>query len=394
MRYNNTLTNNEPNRFYVVDALRGFAIIAIMLLHNIEHFDLYIFPENQPAWLAATDQLVWKSLFFLFGGKAFAIFALLFGLTFQIQFHNQAKRGRDFRGRFAWRLLLLFGFGLINSAFFQGDILTIYAALGFLLIPFARVNDKIVLAVAVLLFLQPLEWLNIAATIQNPDLVPENPRSWAFFGKMSAYATGDSFWATVQGNLTNGKRAVLLWNWENGRFFQIGALFLLGMLLGRKERFHWSPQNSIFWKKILIASAIAFIPLFLLQLSLPRLISSKALSDSLLLIEKSWTNLSFMMILVSGFTLLYHNKYANKWLSLLNPAGKMSLSNYLLQSVAGTILYYGYGLGLYQYTGASLSLLIGLGLSALFLSFCTLWAKTHRHGPLEYLWHKATWIGR
>ncbi|WP_199898010.1 DUF418 domain-containing protein [Marinilabilia salmonicolor] len=132
----------ESKRFYVVDALRGFAIISIMLLHNIEHFDFYYVPENIPAWMAGMDRVIWDTMFFLFGGKSYAMFALLFGLTFYIQMHNQEKHGEDFRPRFAWRMFLLLIFGIINSAFFQGDILSFYAILGILLIPVARLSDK------------------------------------------------------------------------------------------------------------------------------------------------------------------------------------------------------------------------------------------------------------
>lgn len=83
-------------RIEVVDALRGFAVMAIILLHNIEHFNLYNFPEATTDFMKALDKGVWDTLFFLFSGKAYAIFALLFGFSFFIQFDNQARKGKDF----------------------------------------------------------------------------------------------------------------------------------------------------------------------------------------------------------------------------------------------------------------------------------------------------------
>ena len=47
---------SSPNRLHVVDALRGFAIVSIMLLHNIEHFDFYYLPENLPGWMVTLDK--------------------------------------------------------------------------------------------------------------------------------------------------------------------------------------------------------------------------------------------------------------------------------------------------------------------------------------------------
>ena len=72
-------------RIEVVDALRGFAVMAIMLLHNIEHFNFYDFPTASSAFMEAMDKGIWETLFFLFSGKAYAIFcsdsAFLFNIT-------------------------------------------------------------------------------------------------------------------------------------------------------------------------------------------------------------------------------------------------------------------------------------------------------------------------
>jgi len=70
----------------------------------------------------------------------------------------------------------------------------------------------------------------------------------------------------------------------------------------------------------------------------------------------------------------------------------MSLSNYILQSIVGSFIYYGFGLGLYQYTGATYAILIGVVLAFLQSRFSTWWMKNHKQGPLEILWHKGTWI--
>ena len=100
-----TQTLKTSERLGVVDALRGFALLAIVLLHNLEHYNLFLVPENVPAWLQIIDKYAWDILFFLFAGKAYATFSLLFGFSFYIQFHNAEKRGIDFRGRFAWHIM-------------------------------------------------------------------------------------------------------------------------------------------------------------------------------------------------------------------------------------------------------------------------------------------------
>lgn len=92
--------DNKGSRIEVVDALRGFAVMEILLVHSLEHFIFPVYPASSPAWLSFLDKGVSTVVFSLFAGKAYAIFALLFGFTFYIQSNNQKKRGKDFGYRF------------------------------------------------------------------------------------------------------------------------------------------------------------------------------------------------------------------------------------------------------------------------------------------------------
>ena len=388
---NSTLNLKAP-RVEVVDALRGFAIMSIMLLHNIEHFDYYYFPEALPEWMKILDKIIWETLFFLFGGKSYAIFALLFGFSFYIQNDNQEKKGNDFRLRFLWRLLLLLGFGILNTVFYEGDILVLYAILGVVLVLVCKWNDKAVFITALILMLQPLEWTKYFYMLMHPEFVPMPNLSEHYFGMMGDYLKSNSFMDYAIGNLTIGRWASVFWSWENGRFFQAPALFMLGMLLGRKQLFIASVESNLFWKKALQCAIVLFIPLFAFKTFLPEIIERKALATSLSVIINSWSNLAFMIVLVSTFILLYQKDSVQNLFSKLIPFGKMSLTNYILQSIVGCFIYYRYGLGLVEYTGATYSLLIGIVLFVLQLHFCKWWLSKHRQGPLEYIWHKATWI--
>lgn len=388
---NSTLNLKAP-RVEVVDALRGFAIMSIMLLHNIEHFDYYYFPEFLPEWMKILDKIIWETLFFLFGGKSYAIFALLFGFSFYIQNDNQEKKGNDFRLRFLWRLLLLLGFGIFNTVFYEGDILMLYAVLGVVLILVCKWNDKAVFIAALILMLQPLEWMKYFYMLLHPEFVPMPNLSKYYYGMMGEYLKSNSFMDYAMGNLSIGRWASVFWSWENGRFFQAPALFMLGMLLGRKKLFIVSVESNLFWKKALQYAVVLFIPLFAFKTFLPEIMERKALVTSLSVIINSWSNLAFMIVLVATFILIYQKDSLRKFLSKLVPFGKMSLTNYILQSIVGCFIYYRYGLGLVEYTGATYSLLIGIVLFILQLYFCKWWLSKHKQGPLEYIWHKATWI--
>lgn len=387
----NTLKIKAP-RVEVVDALRGFAIMSIMLLHNIEHFDYIYKPEGLPEWMKVLDKIIWETLAFLFAGKSYAIFALLFGFSFYIQNDNQEKKGNDFRGRFFWRLVLLFVFGIINTIFYTGDILMFYAVFGLVLIPAVKWDDKTVFVVAIALMLQPWEWIKFFYLLMNPEYVPGPNLSKIYYENVHDYLKSTSFIDYAIGNLTNGRLATFFWSWEKGRFFQAPALFLLGMLIGRRKLFIPSDESNLFWKQTLKYAIILFVPLFALKKFLPELIERKATMKCLGGIVTTWSNLSFMLILVSVFVLIYQKESIHRFLSKLNPFGKMSLTNYIMQSIMGAIVYYRYGFGLVEYTGATYCLLIGIVLFVLQLLFCSWWLKNHKQGPLEYIWHKATWF--
>ncbi|WP_373925234.1 DUF418 domain-containing protein [Duganella sp. sic0402] len=370
----------------MIDALRGFAIVSIMLLHNIEHFDFYFSPQGLPAWLKVVDKVIWDTLFFLFGGKSYAIFALLFGMTFYIQYQNRAERGEDFRARFAWRLMWLLAFGLINSMFYHGDILSIYAVLGLTLIPVARLSNRWVLAIALVLLAQPYAWLEVIQALPNPDEKLPNPASWAYFGRANDYFAHGSALQVWAGNLSNGKVGVIRWSWENGRIFQIPALFMLGMLAGRKGFF----KDALFWRKALIFAILVFIPLYILKTWPESWGVGEAVRRPLLVIITSWANVALMVVLVAVFVEMF---YSRRWLAIFSPLGRMSLTSYVVQSIIGTSIYYGFGLGMYQYTGASFALVIGIMLAVLQRQFSVWWLASHAQGPLETVWHRLTWGG-
>lgn len=382
----------KKNRIEVVDALRGFAIMSIMLLHNLEHFDFYYLPPQLPEWMKALDARIFETIGFLFSGKSYAIFALLFGFTFYLMDKKQLDNGKDFRLRFLWRLFLLLIFGLLNTVFYQGDILNMYALMGLAILPVCRLKDKTVLIIAVILIIQPYFIGQFIYGLMNPDLLVKDPSWYKYFHLSSLTQGGDSFLEMVKGNFTNGKIAVYAWSWDKGRFFQAPALFMLGMLIGRKGLFIESDKSIKFWKTVLnISIVVSVFFLFFLDDIINLLIYDYARKYSGLVLD-SWYNLSLMFVWVSGFILLFKKNFFHRILSKLVPFGRMSLTNYIMQSILGAFIYYGFSLGLYRYTGATYSLLIGIILFLLQLSFCKWWLKSHKQGPLEFLWHKGTWI--
>lgn len=388
-----TQTLKTTERLGVVDALRGFALLAIVLLHNLEHYNLFFVPENVPAWLQTMDKYAWDVLFFLFAGKAYATFSLLFGFSFYIQFHNAEKRGIDFRGRFAWRMCLLFLFAQLHALFYNGDILLLYAVVGFALIPVCKLKDKTVFWIALILLLQPYEWGRAIYAMINPDYVVATGHYMPYAIRAQEATANGNFFEVLCSNISDGQLYSNIWQVENGRLFQTAALFMFGMLLGRRKYLIKSEESVRFWKKMLKGAAFAFIPLYCLKTFVPDLITNSSIQIPYKIAVPSYANFAFMIILVSIFTLLWFKKEKGyNWQSLLIPYGRMSLTNYISQSVMGVIIYYGFGLAMYKYAGATASLLIALLIFTVQLIFSRWWLARYKQGPLEFLWRKGTWI--
>lgn len=385
-------TVNKTPRIEVIDALRGFAVMAILLVHSLEHFIFPVYPTDSPEWLNILDNGTLNVVFSLFAGKSYAIFALLFGFTFYIQCHNQEKKGKDFGYRFLWRLVLLVGFATINAAFFPaGDVLLLFSIVGIVLFLVRKWSDKAILITAIFFLLQPIEWYHYLMSLFNPSHTLPDLGVDAMYQEVAEYTKAGNFWNFIAGNVTLGQKASLFWAIGAGRFLQTAGLFLMGLYIGRKELFVTTDSHLRFWIKTLIVAAICFAPLY----SLKELImqsESDIVKQTVGTAFDMWQKFAFTFVLVASFVILYQKEKFRKAVTNLRFYGKMSLTNYISQSIMGAIIYFPFGFYLAPYCGYTVSLIIGIVLFLLQVRFCKWWLSKHKQGPLESVWHKWTWL--
>lgn len=381
------------SRLNVVDSLRGFALLAIVLLHNIEHYNLYFLPENLPEWLKWLDHIAWDATFLTLSGNAYATFSLLFGFSFYVQLRNARARGCDFRMRFAWRMFLLAGFAMLHSLFYNGDILLLYAACGMLLIPASSWSNRTLIILSVLLMAQPYAWGKIIYALCNPEYIDTNNMFMPYAIAATNAGMHGNLADTLWSNLRDGIFYSNIWQVEAGRLSLTPALFMIGMVIGRKNLFICSQSSTMFWRKALLTAILAAIPLYLLRELVPPHIHNVTVKAFYNVAAGRIFNVASMTILVSVFVLCwFHAGKGYRWQQCLTPYGRMSLTNYISQSIIGVAIYYNCGLGLYRTTGATACLLIGFAIFALQLTFSRRWLASHRQGPLEWLWKRLTWL--
>ncbi|MBR3527246.1 MAG: DUF418 domain-containing protein [Bacteroidales bacterium] len=370
------------SRIEVADALRGIAVVGIILYHSVEHFNL---GSAHPSLSLPCDGFVFNLLTVLLSGKMYGIFALLFGLSFFIMRDNQEQKGRDFSLRFAWRMVLLFCFGVINMTFYNGDILTFYALLGLLMIPAGYLSTPVLWAVTIFLLVQPIEIYSLLSG-WKPDISAMGK----YYMTMGRAAIDGNFFECAGASLRYGFLTSLLWFIGKGRMTQTLGLFFLGILFGRLRLFYDEGNHRKVWRIVLTVSAAAVIAGSILG-HWARGSISFGEGDALL---HPLYNLAILMLIVSGVVLLWYRFDGfRKSLSHICFFGRMSLTNYLLSSVLGCFIFYGWGLALNNVLGTTWSFLTGIGIVVFQILLLRLWARKHKRGPLETIWRKLTWIG-
>lgn len=381
---------SSSSRIELIDALRGSALLGLYLLHAVEHFEYSRYPLNPPAWLAALDKQTTDTAFFLFGGKAYAIFAMMFGLSFFLIIDGAAKRGQDFRGRFLWRLAVLGAIGYLFGLIYCGEILTMLAALGVLLVFVHKVSTRVLVALSIALLLQlPFLW-QLGHALYDPAYAPYKVDVGAFYKEMyRAFDTGSwlEFFKVNAWTSLLGRSA---WALSNGRYLQMPGLFLWGLLLGR-SRVLENPAAAVrlAWRVLLIGGVtLAILYVAREQLLTPEL--PKTAREILKKLFSSYVSLAQMTVWASGFVLLYHRTILNRFLRHLAPYGRTSLTGYVVQNAIGALLFYPIGAGLIHVWGQFYSILFALGFFGIHLVACHLWLRRYHYGPLEWIWRCLT----
>ncbi len=380
----------SESRIAMIDALRGLALSGILLLHHIEHFDFYKKPlkEFRFEWLKPLDSWVWDNLFLIASGKAYALFSILFGLSFAIISQNARNRGEPYLFRHFWRMALLVGFGLFHMLFFRGDILIMYAILGLPLAFTLFMSNRAILIVAFILLLNPINLYAIATYFIGPEVYNFN-LSYPKQG-MNKFLSGDSFIELVKANFLYGYPTTLIWSWNVGRMLSIPGLFFLGVYLGRTKSLTDRPLS--FWYRFFYSSLVVCIATYILRDAFVSQIVEDQNRKILEAIADIYIRLSSTFFILSAFVILWRLHDGRIWVNKLCNFGRMGLTNYILMSVIGAVLYYGWAAGLYRYCGTTLSFIIGLAALYAQMQFSNYWIAKYGQGPLESLWRKGTWM--
>jgi uncharacterized protein len=162
---------------------------------------------------------------------------------------------------------------------------------------------------------------------------------------------------------------------------QILCLFILGMQLGRHRFFYDEHDHLHYWHVVLGASTVIVLALSIIDFG-----------ELALWLSPIYNLLILCMITSAVVSAWYAFAGVRNALQHLCIFGRMSLTNYLLQSLFGSVIFCGFGLAMYRHVGITYATLIGLAMVVGQYFFCRYWFKNHDRGPFEALWRKFTWI--
>jgi uncharacterized protein len=383
-------------RIESIDILRGFALLGIVLVHMVEQYYAGQPPETVRNAMTSTipDMIAAGFVGIFIVGKFYMIFSFLFGLSFFIQFSKH--QDSTFLLRFAWRLVILFAIGLVHHLHYRGDILTIYALLGFGLLIFYRLPDRALLICGlILVFNLPSVIIRFVNLFISTDTAQGNASSEHLLVYYNTIKHG-SYFEILSANLREfvGK---MIFQFTSGRIFITFGLFLLGIYVGRKKFFNNIEEHLALIRKLLrvslytiggiiaiggsVIGGLSFFDLMTEQLGM--LVGGLAYDTF---------NAALATIYVGGIILLLRKDKWFRRLHIFYPVGRMGLTTYLMQTAIGITIMFSIGFGLAYVLGSALSMLIGLLIFAFQIWFAHVWFRRFAYGPVEWLWRVLTYL--
>ncbi len=386
-------------RVDTIDILRGMALFGI-LAANIRGFAgpalVYMMPSR--FWSAFHDRLAQAFVDTFIQGKFITIFAFLFGVGFAVQFERAEQRGAKFGWTYSRRLFVLVLFGLIHGLLIWfGDILLVYALSGFVLLLFRKRQNKTLTIWALIgLLIIPLIMTLVFIGAQAGAKMPEMPKPTAaeIARQADIYENG-SFAALGKQRATDA----VTHNWNYLPFFgwHVVGLFLLGMLAWRKRLFHPSPESlpkyrTAMWWGLAIGVTGNVAVTALRWIFDPPMMPTTVPAFAVMMIGVVATpalSLGYICFVI----VICQSQAVRAKLRAFAAIGRTALTNYLLQSIIGTLIFYSYGLELLGDVGPAVLLPMTVAIFAIQMLISPWWLERFRFGPVEWLWRRLTYGG-
>lgn len=389
--------NNQPTqvhkRIELLDIYRGFAIFGIFVVNIVIMNSTFL---NQDAfleqWTSPIDLFTQKVLQLFFYTKFFPIFSLLFGLGIAMQAVKLSEKKTLTFAFFFRRMLILFLIGVGHIVFlWSGDVVHLYAIIGLLTTMLIKRSNTLIIVLAGVFLLFPFYDQVFEYVFKLFNFKPET---------FLQHHTG----ATVSEIIKNGTYLEGL----NLRIAEYGAnapmlfsflapiamaMFLLGLYLGKNKiyeslkDFIKKIKNPMLWIVVITNGYRLCFLYVIVDLEVYKDALNRQLFIKLMVLSDVAMGLFYLWLL--GWVY-----YKTSWKKLLQPltyVGRMALTNYILQSAIGLVLFSSIGFRLYETFSPSAAFIVAFGVFILQIFLSKLWLRYFKFGSLEWLWRCLTY---
>ncbi|SEM89762.1 uncharacterized protein SAMN04489762_1341 [Terribacillus saccharophilus] len=377
----------QTKRLNWIDAARGAAILGIFMVNAPSFGSPFYMPGfDSPEWDSPLDTFLLGGIDIFFQASFYTLFSILFGFGMQLIFDSRKRDGIKPGWFLSRRMLVLLGLGAVHAfLIWHGDILFTYAILGLLLIPFLYTPRWVLLTMIPVLLLPVVllfTLIYLAASMIDEGMEQIMASLIDIPSKMAAYGNG-TYADILQQNLAD-------WSMASGgggiilNVFLMLPLLMLGAYLARIKLFHDPVAN----RRKLIWFTVVTGFLFLIFKAGPYLIGAPYW---LSIVQDSIGGPSSALFYLSLITLL-SNVPVFSWIAhQLSYVGRMSLSNYLFQSLLMFILFYNVGFGLYATFSLAGFICFVISVFVIQVVLSRIWFRYFTFGPVEWLWRILTY---
>lgn len=399
-------TLQEPTqareRIQAIDILRGFALLGIITIN---------FSGSEVARIGHLDDAVRRLIDFLISSKFYTTFSFLFGLGFALQLLRAKARKSRIVPVYIRRMLVLYLIGLFHAVIiWTGDVLLYYAVMGLLLILFRNLPGKVLLIFALLAIAfsfwtylpsgPPARLDGYIPARHNPELQQQRVLERNLDYLKVQEAAQNLQWSIHSGTFTQAVKARFQFYKARSAFLfsyfwaDAFCMFLLGLYAGNRGIFHDLAGHRKLLRRMMWTMLPLALVLNLYYAYGPKLFGSlyQNMPDWGGGLIYNFAGPAGSLFYISAILLLLTK--SERWtrrLGFFRWVGRMPLTNYLMQSVVGTLVYYHYGLGMMTRIGFLPGLALTLAVFALQIPLSWWWLKRFQFGPVEWVWRSLTY---
>ena len=396
---------DPSDRIVSLDALRGFALLGILVI-NMWYFSLPLAGAVLPPMygdFTGANYAAWFVAHVFFEMKFVTLFTIMFGAGIVLFTESKERKGQRARALHYRRTFWLLVIGLIHAyVFWYGDILVSYALCGFIIVLAKDWNAPRLVRVGVAMFAIPsLIYLLIAVMawtagpgIDNIGSAIEQgigATNAAIAAEIEVYRAG---WFDQLSHRAPTAFSLQTVEFAFGNFWQLGGLMLFGMALFKTGVLS-NERSSRFYRRVFLAGGVIGLIITLTGVWYNHYVGWSTGEVMLLGFQFTyWGSIPLAGAYVAGIMLWCRWRPDGLATSALAAVGRTAFSNYLLQTLIATTIFYGHGFGLFGQISRFEGLGIVLGIWMIQIPVSMVWLRYFRFGPIEWIWRTLTYRTR